>query len=198
MSLKYKSYLDALKHNLNKKPKLDKNKINIIDPPNDMTVVHNLGDPPKLDKNKISITALPNDTTLINKSIKIKIVDLPNDMTNEILQRLDDNSFINLGSTCKKYYEYLDSRRHEQCSESVSQTLADCMENAIGVLPQYKIGKMECATREDDGYYLVTEQINCTRYNVTHYIKCYFTKFSRDVDILTCYVDDELAFKKIM
>ena len=157
MSLKYKSYLDALTHNFNKKPKLIK---------------------PDENKNKIA--------------------DLPNDMTNEILRLLDDKSFINLGSTCKKYYEYLDSRRHEQCSESISRALSDCMEIAMSALPQDKIGKMEHATREDDGYYLVTDQINCTRYKVTHYIKCYFTKFSRDVDILTCYVDDELAFKKIM
>jgi hypothetical protein len=157
MSLKYKSYLDAL---MNK---------------------------------KIKRIAQP-------KKIIVSLDDLPNETIGEIFKYLSDEDLINIGSTSQKYYEgWLSKLRSDQCGRDTREALNICIGDAMGMFDEDRVpSRFEHDGKSTDGSWITYGQSRCTREGVCHDIRCEFIKFSRDVDILTCYIDKECVLNNMM
>src|SRR5436190_11096384 len=128
------------------------------------------------------------------KRSKISIDILPAEIIQYIIDFLDDEAFADFGSTSKRYYDFLDQYRSDRCTQDVHDSLHFCTHEVMKMYPIYRVpSRFEKDGNPSDGLWICDDDVKCTRVGVFHQIRCKFIKFSRDIDILSAYVDGELV-----
>ena len=131
---------------------------------------------------------------------KVSLDDLPDDVIGEVLKSLPEKDFISIGSMSKRYYEgWLNKHRSDQCGQDTREALDNCIEDAMAMFDADRVpSRFERDGKPTDGLWITYERLKCTREGVAHDIRCEFIKFSRDVDILTCYIDGQCVSRYMM